>query len=280
MTTASQELHLTQSGVSQHIKSLEDTLGVPLFDRIKQRLIPTSSANLLYTTCASGLQGLEQILSEVKGGDQVLHGTVSIGMPVEFGNNIIMGLLSEFSAKHPLVKFKLKLEFASVMNEQLLKGDLDFAFVDAVKMDRRITTESVYDEIIDLCVMQEALKEKGSARNARGYYESLDYVDYEDGETVLRMWFDHHINNHNLTLNVKATVMDVQGVARLILGGLGAGVLPRYLIEKLQKEGHKIHTFKGCGKPLINTISVAYLKDRTQSPSAAAALDWLRKTLV
>ncbi|MCC6137911.1 MAG: LysR family transcriptional regulator, partial [Bdellovibrionaceae bacterium] len=37
MTQAANELHLTQSGISQHIKSLEDTLDLQLFDRIKQK---------------------------------------------------------------------------------------------------------------------------------------------------------------------------------------------------------------------------------------------------
>ncbi len=48
MTTAAQELHLTQSGVSQHIRSLEDVLGIRLFDRIKKKLIPTTTADILF----------------------------------------------------------------------------------------------------------------------------------------------------------------------------------------------------------------------------------------
>ena len=35
MTQAAVELGLTQSGVSQHIRALEDVLGLSLFDRIK-----------------------------------------------------------------------------------------------------------------------------------------------------------------------------------------------------------------------------------------------------
>ena len=79
------------------------------------------------------------------------------------------------------------------------------------------------------------------------------------------MWFDHHLGSRRLKLNVRATVMDVQGMARLITCGTGAGVLPSHLVTKLEGEGHKLHVFKGCGKPLKNTISIAYLRDTARA---------------
>ena len=44
--------------------------------------------------------------------------------------------------------------------------------------------------------------------------------------------------------------------------------------SKLEKEGNSLHAFKGSGKPLKNTISLAYVDGRTQSPAASALLDW------
>ena len=44
------------------------------------------------------------------------------------------------------------MEFASTLNEILLKGSLDFAFVDSFRMDRRIQTDPVYDEVLELCI--------------------------------------------------------------------------------------------------------------------------------
>jgi DNA-binding transcriptional LysR family regulator len=74
--------------------------------------------------------------------------------------------------------------------------------------------------------------------------------------------------------------MDVQGVSRLIREGLGAGVLPSYLVEKLQGQGVKLHVFEGKAKPLKNPISVVHLKERTQSPAAEALFEILTKSLV
>lgn len=284
MTEAAKELHLTQSGVSQHMKTLEDVLEVKLFDRVKQRLIPTSSANTLFKRCTEALYGIEDVLSQLRGGKQSLSGAVSIGMPIEFGNNLILPFLSKFGAQHPHVRFALKYGFATEMNDAILKGDMDFAFVDSFNLDTRITTEKVYDEVLYLCCSP-SLLEKGAKQKAvenKKFYESLEYVDYQPGEPVLRLWFQHHLGTRHLNLNVRATVMNTQGVSRLIQTGQYAGVLPGHLLENLQADlpkNKRLHIFEGSGKPLKNVISVAYLKERTQSPASAAVHKWMMQSL-
>lgn len=282
MTTAAQELHLTQSGVSQHVKSLEDMIGARLFDRIKQRLVPTEAARVFYEHCNAGLHRIEEGLLQLKGQGKELRGNITLGVPIEFGNNLIIPLLSRFTRKHPLVKFRLRMGFASAMNEELLKGAMDFAFVDDFKMDKRVATEKVYDEVLDLFLAENLIRNFGAPKLQAGYFESLDYVEYAEGEPVLRMWFAHHLgakDAKHIQLKVKATVMDVQGVARFIQSEAGAGVLPSYLASQLSKNGNALYRFKGCGKPLVNRISVASLRDRTQSPASAALLRFLKESL-
>jgi DNA-binding transcriptional LysR family regulator len=284
MTAASKELHLTQSGISQHVKSLEDMLGVRLFDRIRRGLVPTAEGTLLYRQCSESFSGIEHALSEIKGGARELHGTVSIGMPIEFGNNVILPLLSEFARKHPHVYFRFRMDFASEMEEGLLRGDLDFAFVDEYRLDRRIEAERVYDESLELCIAKELLREAApggppARAGTREYFERLRYVEYQESQPILKMWFAHHLGWKNPKLRVSATLMDVQGLARLIRYGVGAGVLPGYILAQLKREGADLHSFPGCGKPLKNQISLAWLGGRTQSSAATQCMQALRGQL-
>lgn len=280
MTVAAQQLHLTQSGVSQHIKSLEDMLDIKLFDRISQKLVPTSQARVLYENSIRGLKQIENALVSIKGGQNQLMDTVSIGMPVEFGHNVVLPILAQFCKKHPLVKLNVTFDFASGINTRLLDGSIDFALIDDFRMDRRTHIEKVYDEILELCISEELMEQKGAYKNHKKYFETLTYVDYQENAPILRMWFRHHLKTGHLDLDVRAVVMDVQAVSGLILAGTGAGVIPEHLLTKLRKEGHKLHRFKGSGKPLQNAISLAYLENRTQSPTVVAALDFLRQSLL
>lgn len=281
MTAAAKELHLTQSGVSQHMKTLEDVIGVRLFDRVKQRLMPTAQATALFKQASDSLYKIEETLSEIRDGKEHVTGTVAIGMPIEFGNSIVMPQLAKLCRQHPELRLSLRVGAPSEMNEGILRGDLDFAFVDAFGLDKRIATENVYDEVLHLCCHPDYLKGKGGAhpKESKKYFESLDYVDYQPGEPVLRMWFENQLGARNLSLNTKVTVMDVQGIARLILSGMAVGVLPGHLVAALEKDGKKLHKFKGSGKPVKNGISIAFLQERTLSPAASTVLKALMQAM-
>lgn len=285
MTLAAADLHLTQSGVSQHIKGFEDALGFRLFDRVQQRLVPTRQATRLFEEASRTLGGLENVLvrmrQEATGKEAELAGDLTLGMPVEFGAGIVMPLLAEWGRKHPGLRFSLRLGFASRMNDVLLSGEMDFAFVDEFKMDPRIQTETVYHEVLELCVSADYLKTlERSPEHSREFYESLEFVDYQKDEPILRRWFKHHLPGKSPRLKTRATVFDVQGVTRLIQGGLGAGILPGYLLSKVNRESsQKLVVLKGSEKPLKNAIELAYVVGRTHSRAARESLAFFQKRL-
>ena len=279
MTAAARELHLTQSGVSQHIRAFEDMLGAKLFDRINQRVVPTASASVLYENCKKSLTGLEEAFSELQAEKNQLAGRVHVGMPTEFGYNVVIPSVAKFADKYPGVRFHFRLGYGAEMNALLLRGEIDFAFVDEFAMDKKVKTAPVYEEVLELASTPEFAKKAGGAVQNRDYFESLRYVDFSKDEQILRRWFSHHFGDVEWRLPVRSTIEDSQGVARLVLASVGAGILPGHLVRKLDKEGTKLHVFKGKGGPLKNTISIAQLKERSHTRSVVTALEFLTKEI-
>ena len=277
MCVAAKELRLTQPGVSQHIKKLEQVLKTKLFDRMNKQLFATEKAKVLFQDLELHLKTLETTLTKVHGGTQTLSGTVNIGMPVEFGNNVIIPLLAKFQKEFPELHFQIKLDLAPVMNDALLAGELDFAFVDNFPMDARIKKQKAYDEILDLCIHKDFVKDLGASSLPN--FEKLSFVEYQKGEALLRMWFAHHFYRKKVDLNVVVYVADAQSIARLILEKCGAGILPHHLSQKLVDDGASIHIFKTSKSELTNTISVAHLNGRTLSRAAQALLQNLNSAL-
>lgn len=280
MTKAADELHMTQSGVSQHIKLLEDILEIKLFDRIKQRLIPTSLSVELFNKCSKGLYEIEQALGEIKEGEKNLSGNITVGLPIEFGNNIIVPLLAIFGKEHKRITYQITYGFASDMNKLLLSGELDFALVDEYNMDKQIKTIKIFDETLYLCAMKDYIQSKGPIKDTKKYYESLEFIDYVKDSTLVQMWFKHHFHHTPGKLNIRATMMDVQGVARMIIAGLGAGILPHHHINKLNNEGTDVLILKGNSTPLENCISLAFVEGRSRTPTINTLIEHLRNSLL
>jgi|GEM_PF-573014 len=294
MTKAAGQLFMTQSGVSQNIKHLEDFLGLSLFDRIKHRPVPTERAHQLYKVSKKIMGELEQTLLEVTGKERAFSGPITVGLPLEFGNNMVLPLLAKLGAEHENLSFHIKYGHAVEMNQLLMKGELDFAFVDEYNVDRQIKTEAILQEVLVLCCSEgyarsipkildklglELPKERGHYPNRAKFYEALEFVDYVEGAPVLKTWLRHHLGQ-DVALKVRASLMDVQGMSRVISEGLGVGILPFHVVERLEKEGHKLTIFKGGGKPLTNTISLAYLEGRSYSQSVIGVRNFLCENLL
>ena len=281
MTMAAKELGLTQSGVSQHIKNLENSLEISLFDRVKHRLIPTSDSENLAKNLQRYFRSIERELNQISRREVQLRGEVSIGIPLEFGNNFILPLLSEIGRQHPEISFSIKYGHSSEMDALLVNGELDFALIDTFTVDPLIITQPIWDETLSLCCQKQYLENifgKGKIKHQLSTYDQLDYVDYIKGAPVLKMWFEHHLKKSFIP-NARASLMDVQGMLRIIECGLGAGVLPLHVISRHNKLKNNLYVFDGGPKPLLNTVSMAYLDGRTLSSAARHSRDFILEKL-
>ncbi len=276
MTKAAEELHMTQSGVSQNIKNLEDILGVTLFDRIKQRPVPTHKANILFDACKRNLYDLDRALIEIKDGSGKLGGIISIGLTVDFGNSIIIPILAKLGKENPFINFRIRYGHASEMNDALLKGELDFAFVDSYGLDKLIKTEIIHDEELELCCSQDYIKKVGSDNFDKKFFEGLDYIDYVEDGSIVKKWLDHQHGIKNANIRLRASLMSVQGLSRMLVKNFAAGILAKHISDRLIQEGHKLYKFPGNNAPLSNKISIAYIENKSRS----AAVEIICKSII
>jgi len=105
-TLAAEDLHLTQSAVSQQIRQLEDRLGFKLFRRLTRRLELTEDGRRLYETVRRSLHDIDRTVAELQGGGQELTVTVSTGS--SFATNWLMPRLGSFSAEHPGLDLRIR----------------------------------------------------------------------------------------------------------------------------------------------------------------------------
>jgi LysR family glycine cleavage system transcriptional activator len=99
-TRAAIELNLTQSAVSRQIRTLENQLGVELFERVRKRVVLSSEGRSLLPEVAGLLsQTEEMILRAMASSDG--RNTLAIATLPTFGSRWLMRRLPDFISEHP-----------------------------------------------------------------------------------------------------------------------------------------------------------------------------------
>ncbi len=129
-TKAAEELHLTQSAVSRQIRSLEDHLGVALFERRTRAIALTAEGRRLQKSVEGVLDQLQEVTDRLRADGAVRHLTVST--TAGFASLWLIPRLKLFTSLHPAVDVRIS---ATMTPVQLDKGQADIAVRYAKSID-------------------------------------------------------------------------------------------------------------------------------------------------
>ena len=105
---AAEELHLTHSAVSHHLRALETELGVELFRRAGSRMIPTAAGAQLAERVRRSLGELRDALDATRRG---MSGVTRLELSVmsDFASVWLIPRLGDFYDRHPNVDLSLRM---------------------------------------------------------------------------------------------------------------------------------------------------------------------------
>ncbi len=129
-TAAAVREHATQSGVSQHIRKLEEAFNVSLFTRSKGQVAPTPAADAYYERCIQVLRCLESGKNAVKAFAGIA-GDVFVGLMPTMTRATLAPSIRRVVADHPNVAVHVVEAYSNILTEKVVTGELDFAIVPA-----------------------------------------------------------------------------------------------------------------------------------------------------
>lgn len=130
-TAAAAREKATQPGVSQHIRKLEDRLGVKLFAR-DGAVLPTPAGNAYYRGCIEVLRAHEEAGRALKRFGGGLAGEIVVGLMPTVTRCSLAPALARFMEIHPNVAVRVVEAYSGILTEQVRAGELAFAIVPPV----------------------------------------------------------------------------------------------------------------------------------------------------
>ena len=130
-TLASQELYISQSSISKHIKSLEKELGVELFNRQHRNIRLNDAGEEFYKFAKKTMADYENILYEMKKHTCEESSSISIGVldtMVEYG---IASLIADFQKQYPFIQVDLIERSNHKIIEYLNNSTINLGFINS-----------------------------------------------------------------------------------------------------------------------------------------------------
>ncbi|RBQ15562.1 LysR family transcriptional regulator [Spongiactinospora rosea] len=257
VTRAAELLQLSQPAVTAQIKSLEQAVRRPLFERVARGMAPTPAADELAGRVAAPLDALEELVTGDLGEPaEVFARAVHLGGPAELVCARVLPSLA------PMVRDGLRLRVALGLPEDLLSaladGSLDLVISSVRPRRAGLRVEPLCDEEFVLVA-------------APGWtFEQLEHAPllaYAENLPILRRYW-RTVFDTRLTRSPAVVVPDLRGVLAAVMAGAGATVLPRYLCAAELADGRLIALLE----PELPPINTLFLASRagTQHPAARA----------
>jgi LysR family nitrogen assimilation transcriptional regulator len=127
-TAAAEREGATQSGVSQHVKQLEDMLGAALFLRDGRSVEATSAGRSYYEDCVGVLKRLDAATRRI-GREHESVGEVRVGLMPSFTRGVLPPALERFLEASPGTEVRVTEAYSGVLTDMVRRGELDFAIV-------------------------------------------------------------------------------------------------------------------------------------------------------
>ncbi|RGT90483.1 LysR family transcriptional regulator [Coprococcus comes] len=126
-TKAAEQLHITQPTLSRQMAAFEEDLGITLFIRNGKKISLTDEGILLKRRALEILNLEERTLEELKGKEEVVEGTITIGCGEFAAVETLAKICKTYKEKYPLVQIVLHTATADAVYEMMNKGLVDIA---------------------------------------------------------------------------------------------------------------------------------------------------------
>lgn len=260
-TRAATELRVTQAAVSHQVARLEDLLGVTLFLRTSQGLVPTDEGAMLFPVLEHGFDAMARVLDRVDGRRDVE--VLKVGVNTTFALGWLMPRLELFRAAHPEIDLRVSTNNNRV---EILREGLDMAV-------RFGTGGWTGHEVVPL--MEAPL----SPLCAPGMAARLRHPSDLGQVVLLRSYRSAEWPGWFAAADVPCPpvtgpVFDSSvALAEMAGAGMGAALLPVAMFARQLAEGRLAQPF-GITVP-AGRYYIAWPSDRAVSPAMARFTQWL-----
>ncbi|MGL5081428.1 MAG: LysR family transcriptional regulator [Microcoleaceae cyanobacterium] len=262
-------LNLSQSTVSHAIATLEEELGISLFQRGRYGAHLTSVGERIVAKALQVQTLLEQITTEANREKGLHGGTVRVVSFRSVATHILPTVIAQFCQQFPEISITLmEMDGTSEMEQCVREGRADICFTYLPTSEEFETWEFLRDDYIVLLPPNHVIES-----SQLSWEQLASFPLVMTNVSCCSQIIYNYLKQLNNSVNIAYQVREDSTIVSMVMQGLGIGILPRLAAEPVPPQ------IKICSLPsyLERVIGVAILKQSLHSPAIYAFLDALKK---
>ncbi|NMD71303.1 LysR family transcriptional regulator [Bacillus sp. DNRA2] len=232
MSLAAQNLHVSQSAISQSISLLEKEIGIKLFKRSRFGTVPTDEGKNIIKKVLEILKKVDEMKGEVQAITSSYKGELKIATISSLFLTILPKSLSRFKKDFPQIKMTiLEMESKEIIEAvDKLKVDLGFLGINA-DLQPKLTEEIAFQSLH----YQGGIKVIVPMDSPLAFYNELtvkDIIDYPFVMYASRYWenLTGYIQEHIGPINIMFETTNTEVIKKTVSEGLGISLLSSLML--------------------------------------------------
>lgn len=258
-TKAAEDLHLTQSTVSMHIRTLEEVLGACLIERgARKKVILTEEGKRVYSMAKDILSRVDALQERrTDGGEELLRiGTSTV--PAQY---LLPKLLSGFLKKHSRVKYILRRGDSEHILECIQKGEVRIGLTGYRNGDRSLIFQEIArDHLVLITENSEAYRAMQAAGNTGKDLLDRPMIAREESSGTQHA-ADAFLQKLGVTEpNIVARMDNPESIKMSVAEGIGVSLISDLAVSAEVKAG-KLLAFSFSPQAEERKLYVVWLRD-------------------
>ncbi|KAB2336247.1 LysR family transcriptional regulator [Cytobacillus depressus] len=285
ISSAAEQLHISQPGISQAIDSLEEEMNTKLFQRSKRLGTKPTEDGKKAIKIAKEILGKFEELKEVSNAESdQLNGTLSFSVIPSVCMSVLPKTLAAYKDRFPLVKIELTVQGSLQIESDVLNGKIDIGIISNGNYEQKnwehsekLSFEKLHDFKTLACVGQQSPLSRNdsvSPEEILNYpivISNSDYKMYHKITALLRKYGEP---------NILLTTGNTEASKRIIAEGLGIGF---YTDLELKNDPYvlkgKIIPLQISGEEKRSAFGWIKLKDQYLSTTSREFIKVLKSTI-
>ncbi|MET0847541.1 MAG: LysR family transcriptional regulator [Pseudomonas sp.] len=275
MTAAAQQCEMSTTMVGNHLRALEQRLGVRLLNRTTRRQRLTEFGSAYYQRCLEvlGLVADSERLAEQS--QDTPSGTLRITAPLTFGTEKLAPALSEFTLRYPQVKLDVVLTNG---RPDLLENGLDVAFRLGAIEPSNLIARPLIDYTLTMCASKAYLARRGTPEKPEDLQHhdclSFAYPVGDDWQSVEKQWrLSGPEGDVMVAVRGPMLINSSAGLHQAARTGMGIVMLPDALVEQDLLDGKLMALMQNYQLP-SRPMHLVYAQDRYRLPKLRRFVDF------